>query len=116
MALDTQRDRELRAARNQALFRAVNEKLRELNEAFSDVSTTYAIACECADVSCVETVHILMDEYVEVREHPNRFAVLADHVYPEVERVVAQTDGYVIVEKNADVSHITEATHRPEGE
>ena len=111
MEPETQRDRELRAARNQSLFRAVNEKLRELNDAFSDVSKTYAIACECADVSCVETLHILTEEYVELREDAQRFVVLKDHVYPEVERVVAQNDGYAIVDKNADVSKITEASH-----
>ena len=107
----SQRDRQLRAARNQALFRAVNEKLRELNDAFSGVTETYAIACECADVSCVETLHIGMEEYVNVRGHPSRFVVLKDHLFPEVELVVAQNDGYVIVEKNADVAAITEATH-----
>jgi 5-bromo-4-chloroindolyl phosphate hydrolysis protein len=110
MEAGSQRDRELRAARNQALFRAVNEKLRELNDAFSDVSETYAIACECADVSCVGTLQIATREYVDVREHPSRFFVLKDHVFPEVERVVAQNDGYVVVEKNEDVSEITEAT------
>src|SRR5215210_574122 len=96
----TQRDRELRAARNQALFRAVNEKLRELNDAFAEVTERYAIACECADVSCVETLHIVMEEYVAVRDHHNHFVVLKDHVYPEVERVIGQNDGYVVVEKN----------------
>jgi hypothetical protein len=109
----SQRDRELRAARNQSLFRAVNEKLRELNNAFSEVSETYAIACECADVGCVDTLHIVMQQYVDVREHPSRFVVLKDHVFPEVERVIAdENDGYVVVEKNADVSHLTEATHQ----
>lgn len=111
MEPETQRDRELRAARNQSLFRAVNEKLRELNDAFAEVSKTYAIACECADVSCVETVHIAMEEYIDVREDERRFLVLKDHVYPEVERVVAQNDGYAIVQKNADVSKITDASH-----
>jgi len=106
----TQQDRKLRAARNQALFRAVNEKLRELNEAFSEVTERYAIACECADVSCVETLHIVREEYADVREHPNHFVVLKDHVFPEVERVIAQNDGYVVVEKNADVSAITDGT------
>jgi 5-bromo-4-chloroindolyl phosphate hydrolysis protein len=111
MEPESQRDRELRAARNQSVFRAVNEKLRELNDAFSDVSKTYAIACECADVSCIETVQILMEEYIQVREDAQRFVVLEDHVYPEVERVVAQNDGYAIVEKNTHVSKITEARH-----
>jgi hypothetical protein len=97
-----QEERELRAARNQSLFRAVNEKMRELNDAFSDVSETYAIACECADVSCVETLHIGMQEYLDVRENPIHFVVLRGHVYPDVETVVGQLDGYVVVEKNAE--------------
>jgi 5-bromo-4-chloroindolyl phosphate hydrolysis protein len=110
MPTESQREREVRAARNQSLFRAVNEKLRELNQAFSDVTETYVIACECADTTCVETLHIVMETYIEVREHPSRFVVLADHVFPDVERVVARNDGYAVVENNTSVSEITEAT------
>jgi 5-bromo-4-chloroindolyl phosphate hydrolysis protein len=110
METDNQRDRDLRAARNEALFRAVNQKLCELNEAFSDVTDTYAIACECADVSCVETLHVQVQEYLAVRENPRQFVVLRDHVFPHVERVVSGTDGYVVVEKSAAISEITETT------
>ena len=88
----------------------MNEKLRDLDEAFSEVSETYAIACECADVSCVETLHVQMEEYLAVREHPRRFVILPDHVLPHVERVVASNNGYVVVEKIAAVSEITDAT------
>jgi 5-bromo-4-chloroindolyl phosphate hydrolysis protein len=105
----TQRDREVRAARNQALFRAVNEKLRELNQAFSQVTETYAIACECADTTCVLTLHISMQNYLDVRAHPSRFVVLTDHVYLDVERIVGGHDGYVVVEKNVDVSKVIDA-------
>ena len=107
METDNQRDREVRAARNQALFRAVNEKLRELNQAFANVTETYAIACECADTTCVETVHILMEEYTRVREDPNQFVVLTEHVFPDVEQIVAQNDGYSVVEKNVNVAKVT---------
>jgi len=110
METENQRDRDLRAARNEVLFRAVNEKLRELNEAFSDVSETYAIARECADVGCVETLHVGMQEYLAAREHSRQFFVLRAHVYPSVERVVSGMDGYVVVEKTAAVSEITDAT------
>jgi hypothetical protein len=106
MDAETQGDREVRAARNQSLFRAVNEKLRELNQAFSHVTETYAVACECADTTCVDTLYIGMDEYVTVREHPNRFVVLKDHVYPDVERTIAQNNGYAIVEKIVDVAEV----------
>ena len=103
-------ERDARVGMNEALFRAVNEKLRELNEAFSNVSETYAIACECADVSCVETLHVGRKAYIDVREHSSRFVVLRDHVFPNVERVVATMDGYAVVEKTSAVSEITEAT------
>ena len=58
----------------------------------------------------VQTVHVQMEEYLDVREDPRRFVVLRDHVVPHVERVVSSTDGYVVVEKSAAVSEITEAT------
>ena len=52
-----------------------------------------------------------MQEYVAVREHPRRFVVLRDHVFLDVESVVATNDGYAVVEKVAEASEITEATN-----
>lgn len=92
-------ERETRAARNQAMFRAVNEKMRELNEALSTVSDKYAIACECADSGCIETVHIRQGDYMAVRSNPRQFVVMRGHVVPGVEEVVSESDGYVVVEK-----------------
>jgi 5-bromo-4-chloroindolyl phosphate hydrolysis protein len=92
-------EREIRAARNQALFRAVNEKLTDLNQAFVSAADTFVIACECADATCVQTLEIQPAVYAQVRAHPRRFVVLSGHVYAEIEGIVAQTDGYLIVEK-----------------
>jgi hypothetical protein len=92
-------EREARAARNQAMFRAVNEKMRELNETLSSVSDAYAIACECADTGCVETLNIREADYLAVRSSPRQFVVLRGHIVPGVEKVVAENDGYVVVEK-----------------
>jgi hypothetical protein len=106
---DSQTEREVRAARNQSVFRAVNEKLLDLNRAFADATNTFVIACECADMSCLETLELAAAAYEDVRREPNRFAVLPGHVYPEVEVVVAEAEGYVIVEKisaAADVAAI----------
>jgi len=41
-------EREVRAARNQALFRAVNEKILEINESFGALNGSISVACECA--------------------------------------------------------------------
>ena len=92
-------ERETRAARNQAMFRMVNEKMRELNEALSTVTDEYAIACECADTGCVETVSIRQQDYMAVRSSPRRFVVLPGHVVPGVEQVVSEDGGYAVVEK-----------------
>lgn len=90
----------LRAARNQSLYREVNERVEALNQAFDellDAGSTWI--CECADTSCTEPMKFTPAEYEALRAHPNRFAVLPEHVYPDVERVVEDRDGYVVVEK-----------------
>jgi hypothetical protein len=97
--LATHEEREVRAARNQALFRAVNEKLATLNESFAQLSGTFAVACECADTSCVEMLEIAPEEYRAVRAEPRRFVVRVGHVYRDVEVVVHESPAYVVVEK-----------------
>ena len=102
-------EREVRAARNQALFRVVNEKLKDINAAFEDVVGSHAIACECADLQCIETLEISRREYDEIRANPRHFAVRAGHVYPDVEIVVRAPDGYVVVEKIGKAGEVAEA-------
>src|SRR3954449_5963324 len=73
----------LRAARNQTLYREVNERIEGLNEAFADtLDLDGAWVCECADENCAEPMEMTLDEYERVRAHPNHFAVLHGHVYP----------------------------------
>ena len=108
MKLSTHEEREVRAARNQALFRAVNEKLATLNEAFAQVSGTFAVACECADTSCVEMIEIAPEEYRAVRAEPRRFVVRVGHTYADVEVVVHESPAYVVVEKVAAAAKTAE--------
>jgi len=109
MESSSQEEREVRAARNQSLFRAVNEKLETLNEAFENLTGSGTIACECADITCVEMLDVEPREYDAVRAEPRHFIVVSGHVYPDVERVVRQSDGYVVVEKLATAGEIAEA-------
>jgi hypothetical protein len=112
MESNVQEEREVRAARNQALFRAVNEKLEAMNEAFVQFNERFTIACECADVTCVEMVEIDPDEYQAVRAEPRHFAVLPGHIYPEVEVVVREGEGYVVVEKTGSAAEVVELLDR----
>jgi hypothetical protein len=108
-------EREVRAARNQSLFRAINEKLIDLSEAFAAFAGDFQIACECADTFCLASLTIAPEAYEEVRSQANRFVVLPGHIVPEVEKVVAEEDGYVVVEKIALAAEIAE-TLDPRGE
>jgi hypothetical protein len=105
MDMDSGEQREVRAARNQALFRAVNGKL---TESALGMEADFVIACECADVMCVEALDITSDAYRAVRANPRRFAVLRGHVYRDVEVVVEETDGYVVVDKLAEAGKVAE--------
>jgi hypothetical protein len=103
-------EREVRAARNQALFRAVNEKIVELNQALSEIEGAVSIACECSQVECVSLLKIAPAAYRAIRESPRTFAVLPEHVETGVERVVSNHDGYAVVEVQGQGVTVAEAT------
>ena len=90
-----------RAARNEALFREINERLAQLNDALDEHSPLGTWMCECQDTDCHEPVEMTLAEYRGVREQSDRFVIVANaaHFYPEVERVVEETDRFWVVEK-----------------
>jgi hypothetical protein len=114
--MDDGDEREIRAARNQALFRAVNDKIADLNAAFGPLVGTFSIACECADNGCITLLEIPPDAYRDVRKNPRRFVVLPEHVQPDVESVVSRHDGYAVVEVIGRGVDVATATYRAEGE
>jgi hypothetical protein len=86
-------------ARNEALFRSVNEKIESLNERFGVASERAEFVCECADELCTERVTLTLGEYEGVRRVPTHFVVIHGHVNHQFEKVVGSVDGYVVVEK-----------------
>jgi hypothetical protein len=106
--LSSHDEREIRAARNQSLFRAVNEQIEHMNQALATLTGSFAITCECADASCIETIDLSPGQYEAIRAQPRCFAVLPGHVYPNVEDVVRESDGFVVVEKNATAGDVAE--------
>ena len=87
--------RQIRAAKNQSLFREVNERIEELRPP----STFVEFVCECSIDPCNEMVELTQQEYETLRSDPNRFAVSPGHAVPEVEVVVDRSDRYEIVAK-----------------
>lgn len=93
---------EARLARNEVVFRAINERIRELSTRFDDGQGAEPIAfiCECADETCVERVDLTFQQYDEIRAIPVRFVVVPGHeATPLVERVIYRSDGFVVVRK-----------------
>jgi hypothetical protein len=92
--------RDEKLARNQALFREVNERIRELASAFSISSDRRLdLVCECSDASCSSMISVPVAEYEQVRAFPARFLIYPRHDRPQLERIVDAGRGYEIVEK-----------------
>jgi hypothetical protein len=85
---------------HQTLRREVNERMRKL-EARADGGAPDAleVVCECAYGGCKGRITMSASEYEAVRRFPTRFLVKAGHEVSECERVVAESDSYVVVEK-----------------
>jgi hypothetical protein len=112
----TYEERAARGARTQSLFRDLNERVREINDVFSDVLPFGDWMCECANDACTTRVEVSTAEYEAVRGMPTRFIVAPkdSHVFAEVEHVTEQTDRYWVVEKDGEAAELAaRADHRP---
>ncbi len=91
----------IQAAKDQSLFRGVNERLLDMSEGFEPASSDAEFLCECASQDCIKQVRLTLDDYEEIRRVPTHFVVAdsMDHVFADVERIFAKRDGYFVVEK-----------------
>jgi hypothetical protein len=92
-------DRQLRAAQNELVFRAVNEQIVKMTDRFRKQLSDIDIVCECANASCVGTIRINADEFTKIERANGTFLVLPGHEDESVERVVERLHSYVLVWK-----------------
>ena len=90
--------RQQRVAKNEALFRQVNERIEEVNEPLGPNEPTDFL-CECGDDDCTAPVRLTLAEYEEIRSHPTHFVVAHGHEVIDVERVIEQNDRFAVVRK-----------------
>jgi hypothetical protein len=88
----------LSAAKNQSLFRDVNERIEKLSEKL-EARAMIRFVCECALKDCVERLEMSHGEYEVLRRVPTHFAVKHGHEIEGVEETVDYTGRYVVVEK-----------------
>jgi hypothetical protein len=101
---------EQRAARNEALFREVNENIARLEERHGTTIAEPVFLCECANADCAQQVVAGPDVYARVREQPRQFLLIPGHEDSQVERVVERHRDYLIVEKTGAAGDVAEQT------
>ena len=109
-----------RLARNQSLFREVNERIQYLGEVNASIGyvaegATSKFECECSNTECISTIELTVVEYERVRSNPTWFAIKPDHDLAQTERVVSRDDGYAVVEKLILEEYMRESDSRSDG-
>ena len=98
--------------KNEALFREVNERIREASTDFfaSEREQGVDFVCECSDATCYTPVELTLNEYEAVRSDPVHFLVAPGHLWhTEAERHVAGNDRHWVVEKVSVAGRAAEA-------
>lgn len=96
-------DRARRVGLNEAIFRQVNEQIRDLNRTFETEEGTMTVICECGNSDCAERLELRVQDYERVRSDARHYVIAKGHEIPSVETVVEQTDGYDVVQKDEGV-------------
>jgi len=104
-----QTERAARSARNELLFRAVNEQIVGMTERFRAQLSDIDVVCECADQTCVGTIRIAAVEFGKIERADEVFLVLPGHEDRQVEDVVERNDGYLVVKKRGPAARIVRA-------
>ena len=98
-------------ARNEALLRTVNDRIRALDQgaAWADADARFEFVCECGTPNgCDERVQMSLGEYERVRSQRDRFAVVPGHQADDIEQVVEGNDRFLIVDKRDAVEQLVE--------
>lgn len=97
--------REKRLAKNESLFRSVNERIEEVAvPAGADDGHQFEFFCECSNAGCNLLLPMTVSEYEQVRKDPRLFIVAPGHELPEIETVVARARTYEVVAKQGDAA------------
>jgi hypothetical protein len=105
---------EERIAKNDAIFREANERIREAAAEHGIEDGKVPFICECADPACRRVVLLDLEEYREIRSNPRWFLNADAHDAPEADaaRVVERRQCYLIVEKTGRAGDVAEALDR----
>lgn len=90
----------------QNLFRQVNERVLEANQALGPTALLADFVCECRDPTCADRLTLSVAQFESVRRHPHRLIVRAGHDEPADERIVEAHEEFVVVERQGGLALI----------
>ena len=102
--------REERLARNEVLFREVNERIADAAEPHARPGDdhVYEFLCECSNVGCDLRLPLTLAAYERVRANATHFVVAPGHELPEIEAVISRSAGYQVVRKQGEAAELAE--------
>ena len=103
------RTMENRRARNEALFREVNERIEGISTEVAERDQQQEglrLVCECGMEECAELIEATVAEYEAVRASPRRFLVVPGHEHTDTARVVERNSGFFVIEKMEEAGEV----------
>lgn len=85
--------------RNEALFRAVNERIEDVSKTVPPDEQLMQFLCECDNKACAEKISATRAEYEAVRAVATHFIVVPGHEDPDIEHVALENERFLVVEK-----------------
>ncbi len=101
-------ERERRLAKNETLFRDVNDKIEEIAVAHGSDEHEYEFMCECSNIDCNLRVRLTLGAYEQARSDPTVFLAAPGHELPEIEDVIFRCDEYQLVRKFGEAAELAE--------
>jgi hypothetical protein len=102
-----------RAARNEEIFRGVNEQI-DAGAAQHEIENRLPFHCECGRATCLGTVEVTRAQYERVAAERYRFLLIPGHEHPDVERVVERHESFVVAEKIGEAREQIDRDHPQE--
>lgn len=99
-----------RAARNEEIFRDVNERIED-GARQHDVEAPTPFHCECGAASCFGKIELERGEYERIVEQRYHFVVIPGHEDKRIERVVSRHEHFVVVEKIGEAREQIDRDH-----
>jgi hypothetical protein len=106
--------REERLARNEVLFRDVNERIEQVAAPQGSDPHVFEFFCECSNLDCSLRLPMTLADYEQIRLDPTTFVVALGHELPEIEAVIRRLDDYQVVRKHGEAARLA-ASRDPRG-